>query len=137
MIRTYKDLITLQTFQERFEYLKLDGVVADDTFGFDRYLNQQFYKSQKWKRLRNEIIIRDDGCDLGDERYPIHGKIFIHHINPVSQKDILYNTDMLLNPDYLICTSFETHNAIHYGDPNIIPHDDLIERTPNDTCLWR
>lgn len=137
MIKTYSELIQLPTFQERFEYLKLDGVIADETFGFDRYLNQQFYKSQKWKHLRNEIIIRDNGCDLGDERFPIYGRIIIHHINPVSQKDILSNSEYLLSPEFLICTSFETHNAIHYGDPSLIPHEDLTVRTPNDTCPWR
>lgn len=136
-MKRYSELIELRTFQERFEYLKLDGVVGDDTFGFDRYLNQQFYKSQKWRKLRDEIIIRDNGCDLGIEDYPIYGKILIHHINPISQKDIRQNSDLLLNPEYLICTTYDTHNAIHYGDQSQIPYKEFIERTPNDTCPWR
>lgn len=136
-MKCYSELIQLPTFQERFEYLKLDGIVAEETFGFDRYLNQIFYRSQQWRKLRYEIIIRDNGCDLGDECYPIYGKILIHHINPISQNDILRHSDYLLNPEYLISTTYETHNAIHYGDPSQLPYKELIERTPNDTCPWR
>lgn len=137
MIRTYSELIQLPTFEERFRYLKLDGNVAESTFGFDRYLNQQFYRSREWRRLRDEIIVRDNGCDLGINEFPIYGKILIHHMNPISSKDILDMTDYLLNPEYLICTVYETHNAIHYGDADQIPYKELIERTPNDTCPWR
>lgn len=136
-MRTYSELIHLQTFEERFNYLKLDGIVAESTFGFDRYMNQQFYRSQRWRRLRDEIIIRDNGCDLGVDGYPIYGKILIHHINPISQNDILQHSDYLLNPEYLICTTYDTHNAIHYGDPSQIPYKEFSERTPNDTCPWR
>lgn len=136
-MRTYSELIKLQTFEERFNYLKLDGSVGDSTFGFDRYLNQNFYTSQQWRRLRDEIIIRDNGFDLGVDGYPIYGKILIHHINPISQKDILELTDYLLNPEYLICTTYETHNAIHYGDPSQIPYKVDVDRKPNDTCPWR
>lgn len=136
-MKCYSELIQLPTFQERFEYLKLDGIVAEETFGFDRYLNQNFYRSQQWRKLRDEIIIRDNGCDLGDECHPIYGKILIHHINPISQNDILRHSDYLLNPEYLICTTYETHNAIHYGDPSQLPYKEFVERTPNDTCPWR
>lgn len=136
-MKTYSELIRFQTFEERFNYLKLDGVVAETTFGFDRYMNQQFYRSQKWRRLRDEIIVRDNGCDLGLDGYPIYGKILIHHINPINQNDILDMTDYLLNPEYLISTTYETHNAIHYGDPSQIPYRGFSERTPYDTCPWR
>lgn len=136
-MRTYSELIKLPTFEERFMYLKLDGVVADSTFGFDRYLNQNFYTSQQWRKLRDEIIIRDNGCDLGVDGYPIYGKILIHHINPINQKDILQHSDYLLNPEYLICTTYDTHNAIHYGDMSQIPYKESVERKPNDTCPWR
>lgn len=138
MIRTYSELIQLPTFEERFKYLKLNGNVADETFGFDRYLNQNFYTSQKWRKLRDEIIIRDEGCDLGLVDYPILGRrVLIHHMNPISQRDILQHSDLLLNPEYLICTTYDTHNAIHYGDPAQIPYKELNIRTPNDTCPWR
>ena len=132
--RTYDELCSLKTFDERFEYLKLNGRVADITFGFDRYLNQMFYKSLKWKAIRRDIIVRDLGCDLGLEGYEIYNSIYIHHMNPISKEDILDNTDYLFNPDYLICSSFRTHNAIHYGDesPNII-----TERRSGDTCPWK
>lgn len=136
-MKTYSELILLPTFEERFNYLKLDGIVADSTFGFDRYLNQNFYRSKEWRKLRDEIIVRDCGCDLGIEDFPIYGKILIHHMNPISAKDILDLTDYLLNPEYLICTTYETHNAIHYGDPTQIPYKNFVERTPNDTCPWR
>lgn len=124
----------LKTFDERFDYLKLNGHVADITFGFDRYLNQIFYKSDEWKRNRRDIIVRDIGCDLGLKGYEIYGHIIVHHMNPIRIKDIIDRTDYLLNPDYLICTSLSTHNAIHYGDssPNII-----VERHSGDTCPWK
>lgn len=136
MIRTYHELNHLQSFEERFEYLKLGGCIGEDIFGFDRFLNQQFYRSQKWKTIRDQVIVRDNGCDLGLDGFNIYGKIIIHHMNPIRVEDILDVTDYLLNPDYLICTSLETHNAIHYGN-----FDNLskmpIQRTKNDMCPWR
>lgn len=135
-IKTYSELILFPTFEERFEYLKLKGSVGKDTFGHDRYLNQVFYTSQEWRRLRDEIIIRDNGCDLGIEGREIGGKIYIHHLNPLGVNDVLTHSEYLVNPEYLICVSFETHNAIHYGDINLLPRDP-IERKRNDTCPWR
>ena len=135
-IRTYSELITLPTFEERFKYLQLNGQVGESTFGFDRYMNQVFYRSQKWKSIRDFVIIRDCGCDLGVEGYDIHGKIIIHHMNPFSMRDIETESDFLLNPDFLICTTHNTHNAIHYGDENLLVTAP-IERTKNDTCPWR
>lgn len=135
-IRTYSELITLHTFEERFKYLQLNGQVGESTFGFDRYMNQVFYRSQKWKSIRDFVIIRDCGCDLGVEGYDIHGKIIIHHMNPLSMRDIETESDFLLNPDFLICTTHNTHNAIHYGDENLLVTAP-IERTKNDTCPWR
>ena len=135
-MRTYSDLIQLPTYKERFEYLKLLGEVGKDTFGFDRYLNQSFYKSPIWRKIRNEVILRDNGCDLAHPDFPIAGKIIIHHMNPVDTDDIVYQREVLLNPDYLVCVSHATHNAIHYGDVELLPSDP-IERKPNDTCPWR
>lgn len=136
MIRTYSELVKLPTFKERFEYLALSGEVAQETFGFDRYLNQNFYRSKEWRRIRDQVIIRDSGCDLGIEGYNIYGKIVIHHMNPVSKNDILDLTDYLLNPEYLICTTHETHNAIHYGDESLLVLDPVV-RAANDTCPWK
>lgn len=136
MIRNYSELITLRTFKERFEYLKLDGIVGEETFGFDRYMNQIFYKSKEWASVRREVIIRDNGCDLGVDGYEIHGKILIHHMNPINLSDIVHKTDELLNPDYLITTVLSTHNAIHYGDASLLPALP-VERRANDTCPWR
>ena len=119
-IRTYSELIRLPTFEERFRYLQLSGSVGKETFGFDRYINQNFYRSAAWKRVRDQVIIRDNGCDLGIEDRIIYGKILIHHMNPISDKDILNLTDILLNPEYLICVTHDTHNAIHYGDENLL-----------------
>ena len=136
MIRNYSELITLRTFKERFEYLKLDGIVGEETFGFDRYMNQIFYKSKEWASVRREVIIRDNGCDLGVDGYEIHGKILIHHMNPINLSDIIHKTDELLNPDYLITTVLSTHNAIHYGDASLLPALP-IERRANDTCPWK
>lgn len=135
-IRTYSELITFSTFEERFKYLQLNGQVGESTFGFDRYMNQVFYRSQKWKSIRDFVIIRDCGCDLGVEGHDIHGKIIIHHMNPLSMRDIETENDFLLNPDFLICTTHNTHNAIHYGDENLLVTAP-IERTKNDTCPWR
>ena len=135
-IRTYSQLKQLQTFEERYDYLKLGGVVGEDTFGFDRYLNQNFYRSREWKRVRDEVIMRDNGCDLGVDGHEIRGKILIHHMNPITSEDIHRVSDYLLNPEYLICVTHRTHNAIHYGDESLIVTA-LIERTQNDTCPWR
>lgn len=135
-IRIYSELIAFPTFEERFKYLQLNGQVGESTFGFDRYMNQVFYRSQKWKSIRDFVIIRDCGCDLGVEGYDIHGKIIIHHMNPLSMRDIETESDFLLNPDFLICTTHNTHNAIHYGDENLLVTAP-IERTKNDTCPWR
>ena len=137
MIKTYSELITLPTFEERFRYLKLDGVIGEETFGFDRYLNQAFYSSKEWKKFRRDIIVRDMGCDLGIEDREIGGLIMIHHLNPISLEDILKrNVKVLLNPENVICTSASTHRAIHYGDENLLIKAP-IERTKNDTCPWR
>ena len=135
-IKTYSELITFPTFEERFQYLRLDGVVGEDTFGFDRYLNQIFYRSQRWKKIRNHVIIRDHGCDLGVEGYEIHGRILIHHMNPITEYDIINRTKYLLDPEYLICTIDNTHKAIHYGDESLLIVAPII-RTKNDTCPWR
>lgn len=135
-IRTYSELMKLATFKERYEYLKLNGAVGQETFGFDRYMNQQFYTSQEWKAVRDLVIVRDGGCDLGIEDCNILGKIYIHHMNPISQKDIQTRSDFLLNPEYLISTTLSTHNAIHYGDENLLPQTP-VERCKNDTCPWR
>ena len=135
-IRTYSQLKLLQTFEERYDYLKLGGVVGEDTFGFDRYMNQNFYRSREWKRVRDEVIMRDNGCDLGVDGYEIRGKILIHHMNPITSEDIHRVSDYLLNPEYLICVTHRTHNAIHYGDESLIVTAP-IERTQNDTCPWK
>lgn len=134
--RTYSELITLPTFEERYRYLQLKGSVGKETFGFDRYINQKFYNSQEWKNTRDYIIVRDQGCDLGIEGYEIHGRIYIHHMNPVLLKDMMYRTEYLTNPEYLITTTHSTHNAIHYGDENLLIKTP-IARSKNDTCPWR
>lgn len=136
IIRTYSELITLSTFKERYEYLKLGGRVGEDTFGWDRYLNQIFYKSKEWNRIRDQVIFRDLGCDLALEGFEIHGRILIHHMNPISKSDILDRSEFLLNPEYLICTTKATHDAIHYGDLDSL-HNEPVIRTKNDTCPWR
>lgn len=136
MIRTYSELSRLKTFKERYEYLRLDGVVGENTFGFDRYLNQAFYKSKEWKDIRRFVIIRDNGCDLGVEGYEIHTNIIIHHMNPIRQDDILSRTDLLMNPEYLITTTLNTHNAIHYGTEELLATAP-ISRAKNDTCPWK
>lgn len=136
IIRTYSELMTLPTFEERFEYLKLDGIVGQETFGFDRYLNQIFYKSSEWKSVRRYVIIRDNGCDLGIEDREIHGRILIHHMNPITKDDILQRSEFLLNPEYLISTIKNTHDAIHYGDSDLLIKEPIV-RYKNDTCPWR
>ena len=136
MIRTYSEMITLPTFKERYKYLQLSGTVGEQTFGFDRYMNQLFYQSKEWKSIRNHVILRDNGCDLGVEGHEIQGRILIHHMNPITAKDIERRSDILLNPEYLISTVHNTHNAIHYGDEGLLITAP-IERKPNDTCPWR
>lgn len=135
-IKCYSELRQLSTFEERYNYLRLRGSVGQDTFGFDRVFNQMFYASQEWKAVRNRVIIRDLGCDLGVEGYEIHGRILIHHMNPITLDDIRFNTDFLLDPEYLITTVHSTHNAIHYGDESLLPKTP-IERRRNDTCPWK
>lgn len=138
MIKTYSELIQLPTFLERYRYLRIGGSVGVDTFGFDRYLNQIFYKSDEWLSVRNYVIIRDSGCDLGmlDREIRRPTKILVHHMNPISKDDILRRSKFLLDPEYLICTIKTTHDAIHYGDESLLAIDP-IERTRNDTCPWR
>ena len=135
-IRTYSELIRLPTFEERFRYLKLDGLAGKDTFGFDRYLNQEFYRSKEWKEVRDFVIVRDNGCDLGMDGYEIAGRIYIHHMNPITVNDIVHSSDFLLNPDYLVCVSHNTHNAVHYGDEDLLVTAP-VERRKNDTCPWK
>ena len=135
-IRTYSELITIPTFEERFEYLQLKGSVGKDTFGYDRYLNQVLYRSPEWKRLRNQIIIRDDGCDLACDGYDIYDKVLIHHLNPITVEDVLTRSRKVFDPDNLVCVSHNTHNAIHYGDVDLLVTGPII-RTKNDTCPWR
>lgn len=136
-IKTYSELITLPTFEERYKYLRLDGEVGKETFGFDRWLNQVFYNSKEWKTFRRDMIVRDMGCDLGIRDREIVGSIMIHHINPISLDDIINRRiEILMNPDNSICTSLATHNAIHYGDENLLVKEP-IERRKNDTCPWR
>lgn len=135
-IRTYTELMQLKTFEERYEYLKIGGKVGEETFGFDRYLNQVFYTSDEWRSIRNDVIIRDNGCDLGMPDREIKGSIIIHHMNPISKEDILNRSEFLLDPEYLICTFKLTHDAIHYGSSDLLPKGP-IERTKNDTCPWR
>lgn len=135
--RTYSELIKLHTFDERFNYLMLKGRVGIETFGYDRYLNQALYRSPDWKRVRDQIIIRDNGCDLGLEDYPISGNVLIHHINPITIDDVLNSNSDIFNPEYLICVSHKTHNALHYGYEEYPDSLKLTERKPNDTIPWR
>ena len=135
-MKTYTNLIQLPTFKERFDYLQLKGKVGEDTFGFDRYLNQKFYRSKEWKRIRDQVIIRDNGCDLGVDGMDIYGRIIIHHMNPITIDDINNMTPNLIDPEFLICVSQNTHQALHYGDEKILPKGP-IERSPNDTSPWR
>ena len=136
-IRTYEELSKLKTFEERYEYLKLDGSVGEETFGYDRYLNQKFYKyDPDWKKIRDEVIFRDNGCDLGIEGREINGMILVHHMNPITKDDILNRSEYLLNPNYLITTIKSTHDAIHYGSSDLLMKDPVV-RSKNDTCPWR
>lgn len=136
-IKRYSELEQLPTFEERYEYLRLNGVVGSDTFGFDRYLNQQLYKSFEWKRVRDIVIARDNACDLGIEGRDLHGKILVHHMNPIDVNDIEEASEYLLNPEYLICVSMDTHNAIHYGNKSFLDKNKVTVRSANDTIPWR
>ena len=135
-IKTYSELITIPTFEERYRYLRLRGSVGKDTFGFDRYLNQLFYTSAEWKAIRDYVIVRDNGCDLAIPDRMIHERIIIHHMNPLTIHDIETRSPYLLDPEYLITTIHSTHNAIHYGDENLLIRAP-VERRRNDTCPWR
>ena len=135
--RCYTELSKLTTFEERFRYLMLNGNVAEDTFGFDRYLNQAFYRSKEWKSVRNFVIMRDGGCDLGIDGLYIHDRIIIHHMNPITMKDIIQRNPKILDPEYLISVSHMTHNGITYGDDSVIGHYNIVDRKPNDTTPWK
>lgn len=133
--RSYSELRRLATFEERFEYLNLLGFVGEQTFGFDRWMNQQFYRSREWKLARNEAIVRDQGCDLGILGYDIHHGLLVHHMNPLSEVDLISGEETIIDPEYLITTTHRTHNAIHYGDATLLPRAP-VERVPGDTKLW-
>ena len=135
MIRRYSELRHIPTFEERFDYLKLNGSVGRETFGFDRYINQRFYTSKEWRDIRHYVIARDLGLDLGAEGYEINSRILIHHMNPIVVDDILHKNDDILDPEFLITTCHNTHNAIHYGDSSLLPKP-LVERSRGDTKLW-
>lgn len=136
IIRSYKELSRIENYYDRFEYLKIRGNVGEITFGWQRYLSQVVYHSKRWRRVRDKVIIRDDGCDLGHPDYPINGLIIIHHINPLTPEQVEEDSDLIYDSDFLICVNATTHNAIHYGDRNLLP-DPLIERKPLDTCPWK
>jgi hypothetical protein len=136
LLKSYRNLILLQTLEERYEYLKLTGQVGEVTFGFDRYLNQEFYTSKEWRQFRYKMIARDEGCDMGLLDYPIGGRVILHHINPLTIEDFENSSDLLFDPDNVICVSEATHNAIHFGDASLLPADPIL-RTPNDTIPWR
>lgn len=136
MIKSYDALILLDTIEDRYNYLRIGGGVGRETFGFDRYLNQGFYQSMEWKKVRDEVISRDNGCDLGLEGYEINGRILIHHMNPIRPDQIKFFDPDILDPDFLISCSHKTHNAIHYGDENLLPRR-IVERRSNDTIPWR
>lgn len=135
MIRSYRELRRLETFEERFRYLSLRGHVGEATFGYDRWLNQQFYRSREWKRTRNDVIVRDNGCDLGVDGYEIHGGLLVHHMNPLTRDEIVHGEESLLDPDFLITTTHDTHNAIHYGDERLL-RQPFVPRRHGDTKLW-
>ena len=135
-MKNYSELIKLPTFSERFQYLSIGGEVGKETFGYERYLNQKFYKSKEWRDLRNYIIVRDKGCDMALDGYEIPGRVIIHHMNPIGSQDITSRTEFLMNPEYLVCVSYDTHNAIHYGNEQLITLEHTV-RIANDTCPWR
>lgn len=134
--KSYSELIKLPTFMERFEYLKIGGKIGEATFGSKRYLNQVLYTSNAWRSLRDDIIVRDDGNDLGVDGYDIGGLIYIHHLNPITIEDIKNRRPLVLDPENLICVSRKTHEAIHFGDASLLPDNFAVERFPRDTCLW-
>lgn len=134
-LRTYSELQQLTTFEERFDYLVLSGQVGVETFGFDRWINQSFYTSTEWRGARRNVILRDQGCDLGVEGYEIYGGLVVHHMNPMTPEDIIHNESWILDPEYLITTTSETHNAIHFGDRSKL-RTPYVERSPGDTKLW-
>lgn len=136
ILRTYRELRRFSTILDRFDYLKLGGQVGSSTFGFDRYLNQTFYKSREWQQARQAVILRDGGCDLGIDGYEIRHGLIVHHMNPITIDDILSRRDEIFDPEFLICVSDRTHKAIHYGDAELLPKDP-VERKPGDTCPWR
>lgn len=135
MIKTYSDLRQLETFEERYRYLKLGGSLGTETFGFDRWVNQRFYKSLQWKTIRNNVIVRDNGCDLGILGYEIYSGLVVHHMNPITPDDLIQGEDWILDPNFLITTSLQTHNAIHYGDESLLPRGPIV-REAGDTTLW-
>jgi hypothetical protein len=135
MMKTFTEMSRFNTFEERFEYLRLRGAVGRSTFGFDRYINQQFYRSREWKQARDFVIVRDNGCDLGFPGYEIGGALLIHHINPMTVDDVVHAEDWIFNPEYLITTTHNTHNAIHYSDASLLPKV-VIARQSGDTKLW-
>ena len=134
--RCYRELRRLPTFKERYDYLRIGGLVGESTFGFERYLNQMLYSSAQWRKVRDQVIIRDNGCDLGIEDFQIHDRIVIHHMNPITVEQIEESASEIFDPEFLICCSYQTHNAIHYGDQSLLPQLP-IERRPGDTCLWK
>jgi hypothetical protein len=134
-VRRYSELRRFSTFEERFEYLNLQSYVGEQTFGFDRWMNQQFYRSREWKLARNEVIVRDHGCDLGVLGYDIHRGLLVHHMNPLSEVDLAAGEEWIIDPEFLITTTHRTHNAIHYGDASLLPRAP-VERVPGDTTLW-
>lgn len=136
-IKTYSELMTFDTFEDRFDYVRLGGIVGDVTFGNLRYLNQMLYTSSLWKETRRRVILRDDGLDLGHSEYPISGTIYIHHLNPITADDILNGSEIVYGPEYLISTSLDTHNSLHYGNGNRLLAARFAERVPNDTSPWR
>lgn len=136
MTKSYLEMINLNSFEERFEYLKTNSIVGVSTFGGGRYLNQKFYKSKEWRKTCRDIILRDKSCDLGVQGLEIIGPVYVHHINPITRDDILNRSPCLFDSNNLICTSFKTHQAIHYGDIDQV-QTKLIERFPNDTCPWK
>jgi hypothetical protein len=135
MIRTYSELTKLRTFNERFEYLSLRGQVGCETFGSNRWMNQQFYTSRRWRQLRHKIVVRDNGCDLAMAGHDIHSRLIVHHVNPLTEEDILQGSAYAWDPEFLICTMHDTHNAIHYGDANLLEQS-YVPRRPGDTKLW-
>lgn len=136
VIKRYSELERLETFEERFDYLKLHGEVGRSTFGFDRYLNQDFYRSYEWKQVRDFVIVRDDGCDLGIPDREIHTELLVHHMNPITTDDIVHKEERIFDPEFLITTTKSTHNAIHYGDENLLVPSTVPKRSPNDTTMW-